>query len=257
MPNFTPKKINRPPTEGQKKRDRNRFKPDTWLDKAALHDATRPVLTWGRAQTVLGKRAIVTCDGYRAHIEWETAEQFADEVAFKKSLSEGQALQYPDIMKVLPRQLTTLQADPYLLIQAVKLAQPFAKGNADTLKLECSGDTLMVSAHCVEWGDVTTRVPINNPNNLCLTVCLKWQFLLDALAAWKGHDRVALHFLSATAPIIVGEYEKRAALIMPMSLDSAPAHTPKKQEKQPDEKPQPTYTVLHSSPTGDVILATA
>lgn len=214
----------------QASRDRNRAKfRETgyvdWLKKATAYPSkgrhNRPILSLAHKIDLGADSYMASADGYRVHLmHLDPGVPHTDRITYHHSAPDPLG-QFPDVGVVIPRRWEGFfSVDVQLLTSAVKRAQVFCRDSSQSCHLAFQDDTLAITGKSPETGDCTTELEAKGPGQL--DIWLNAQYLLDALKAWRHEQFVTLHFVSGNVPILLGDMDTYAALIMPMSGPKVP-----------------------------------
>lgn len=101
-------------------------------------------------------------------------------------LLEGE---FPDYEKIIPKSTTTkVSLDKEDLLRAVKLSAPFARDNANIVKIKVQKEGITVSAESSQAGSQETKVEAKVEGESKIEIAFNYKFLEEFLGSVKGEE---------------------------------------------------------------------
>lgn len=132
---------------------------------------------------------------------------------------------YPDYNGTVPKSWSTcVELDTAELLKAIRVAQLFARGNANIVKFSiCSAEqkgrgTLTLTATDAEMGDSVNDLFANKMDGDDIDIAISSKYMIDALTHGNFGDLVRLEFTTPTRPAVMhgGEPELYKVITMPL-----------------------------------------
>lgn len=193
----------------------------SWHEKGAAREQNRPVLTVAYAT----ESALVSANGYSMHVTYGDYRAQADDngfVYFKKSASSVDLKQarYVNWEVIIPDEsaaLFTASMNRAQLEQAIKIASVYARDSNDKIKLTFTADGVYIFGYSAERGDALTFVNVDYSTkpDADRTFAVNGSLLSNALSGFG--ETVTFHYRDWNHPLVIGEYGKQIAIVMPMT----------------------------------------
>lgn len=227
-------------------------------------DETRPVLTGIFFTVVDGKLALVATDGFRlSRFQLQNVKlkiknlilprtilgevgriSEGEEILFEVQEKEKQVVflvgdtvissrliegEFPDYEKIIPKSASVkINVDKEELLRAVKLAAPFARDNANIVKLGVRSEGLVISAESSSGGNQETKIDAKveaegpeRPKEVEWEMAFNYKFLEDFLGSVEGEEvRIELTSTDKAGVFIDPKDENYLHLIMPVRIQN-------------------------------------
>jgi len=162
-----------------------------WLELATCKYGNRPVLT-----AIYKNNAMtVAADGYRIHITDTNNDYSVGLNETKSSKKNNSTLEgvFPNIGQVIPKKYTSeFTINTIDLINALQVAQIFARDSAEMMTLELDVNSLIVDAKSAERGDTQVKIETNTIKLDGYKYTFNCRYMLEALKGMKDTREVTI-----------------------------------------------------------------
>lgn len=126
---------------------------------------------------------------------------------------------YPDVSRLIPTEflltISVSTADFYALLDRVSLFSTEEEKN--TIKLECNGNTVIVTSNIPEIGNVEEKIEVEKNNDQNIKIAFSSKYMMEAIRVLDC-EKIELSFNGEIKPIIIKnpEDENLVQLIVPI-----------------------------------------